>query len=220
MIPKILHYVWIPTGFGDTPPTFNIACQQQAIDLHPGWAVQEHSDDSLLSDPSLSPIADLLRKAWDKFEGIGNSRSDMLRLAALYAHGGIYLDYDVWPIKPLDRFLVRDLLLGGNSFQPFVVGEHVIGAEPRSPKILRVLKHFCRCKPNEDGVYSMALAMFCWYHGWEDIQMPDVFCPHPRNAPSEDLYRTTEVTYAIHCWSVAEYDVGSLKALTTKEAAA
>lgn len=213
VIPRILHYVWIPSGPDDQPNEFAIACQAQAMDLHPGWSIQEHCDASLFSDDLLAPVRPLLASAWAKFDGKHNARSDLLRLCALYVSGGVYLDYDVWPIKPLDRLLDKELLLSCNSFQPFVVGEHIIGAPPQSQSILKVIRHFCRVSPNEeDGKYSPQLARFCWYYGWE-AHMPDVFCPHPRKATADELYRVTPVTHAIHCWSPLGYDLGRLKSL-------
>ena len=93
------------------------------------------------------------------------------------------------------------------------MGEHVIGAEPRSPKLAAVIRHFCTGPRGSGGKFSPQLARFCYEFGWE-AQLPDVFCPHPRHAPASDLYRVAPVTHAIHCWSPLGYDVARLREAT------
>ena len=225
MIPRLLHFVWMDDSPG-RPGPLSAACRARAAEAHPAWEAADWSGPSVLDHPALSAVRPLLREAWEKFGRAARgghpkgwsaslmARTNLVRLCALYALGGVCLDHDVWVVRPLDEFLSADLLLACNSFAPFVVGEHVIGCEPGSPKMLAVVKHFCRVEPHpRNGAYCPQLARFVYEFGWE-AQLPDVFCPHPRDAGPGDLYRVTPVTHAIHCWSPLGYDVDRLREAT------
>lgn len=215
-IPRTLHYVWLSEHPEDVPAPFDYACREQAAAMHPGWAIADWTDNAILSHAALAHIRPLLDSAWEKMAGERNARSDLIRLAVLFVHGGIYLDYDVWPIRPFDEFLngSEGLLLGANSFDPFVIGEHVIGSSPLNPRMLAILKYFAEAPKNPvAGGYSPHLARFAYHHNFE-FAMPDVFCPGKRGTKGEDRYRVGKVTHALHCWSGDEpYDLDRLKAL-------
>jgi mannosyltransferase OCH1-like enzyme len=216
-IPKTLHYIWVPTGPDDAPSDFDRACRAQAEAMHPSYGVLTHCDDSMLRADGLAPLRPLLLAAWHKFAGDHRARSDLLKIAAACLYGGISLDWDVWPIRPFDAFLTSDdgLILACNSFDPFVVGEHVIGSTPMNPRLLAVLKFFCQVpKTPREGKYSPQLARFVYHHGWE-CQMPDVFQPHQRFARGDELYRINpSVTHAVHCLAPVPYDIDRIKALS------
>ena len=70
-----------------------------------------------------------------------NVKSDILRLAALYIYGGIYLDTDVEVIRPLDNLLYEECFIGKESkYHDNDFGTAVIGAEPYHPTIAHLLE--------------------------------------------------------------------------------
>lgn len=215
MIPPIIHYVWLGT---DRPEPFAVECYRQMQRLHPDnrwdfkmWIGPWDIGDLLnILPPDLHiPVS----MAWGKMR-TKTERSDLFRLCALYVHGGIYVDWDVWPIRSFGDFLVsnEETILGFNSYDPPVIGEHVIGCVPKSPRIRRVLERFCYSSPQPDGRYSPTIAGLAVPERW-DAYPPDVFCPHPRTATEEDKYLITSDTYALHCYADGPYDLDRLKQL-------
>ena len=214
-IPATIHQIWIPAGPTDRPSPFHVACSQRMMELHPKWRFCAWTDDSLVRALLPSTFTKLIQGAWERFAGDIKARSDLMRLCVLYAFGGIYVDWDVWALKPFDDFLVAndELILGVNSYDPLIVGEHVIGAAAGSEKIAKVIEHLCSQEVGVDGHYSPHIAKFVHHLGWEAYP-PEVFCPHLRDASEDELYRTTENTFAIHCYSPRGYDLSRLRSLT------
>ena len=75
-------------------------------------------------------------------------KSDVLRYELMARFGGVYVDFDMEPVKPLDHLLNRRAFLGRiqPTFQQIVVQEieiAVIGSEPGNP----FWKHVIRALP-------------------------------------------------------------------------
>jgi mannosyltransferase OCH1-like enzyme len=94
--PRLLHRIWIE-GSPPMPVPF-IESGQAWADMNPGWTVR------LWGGPDF-PMrnACLYRRApaGDAFR----YRSDLLRLEILLRHGGVYVDADMQPLRPLDELL-------------------------------------------------------------------------------------------------------------------
>lgn len=223
MIPLILHNVWIPESNADVPRKFLLSCQERAAMIHPRWQFMSHADAFILNDPSFASIHKPLVDCWDRFSGMPTSRSDLLRLCVLFVHGGIYIDHDVWCLWPFDDLLDRDLLLAADRINPLLIGEHVMGAVPRSTKIARILQRFICSAPNrKSGKYSPRITRWAIECGWEAM-LPEVFCPSPRIVGCEDdAYKCDSRAYCIHCWSKfedeedVEYSVDRLRSISGK----
>lgn len=95
MIPRLLHFVWVG---GVIPPAYakHIAGWR---DLHPGWGVRLWAEDDLtwLQNQELFDRAEEIAPGSE-----GQFRSDVARYEILHRHGGVYLDCDIAPRKPLD----------------------------------------------------------------------------------------------------------------------
>jgi mannosyltransferase OCH1-like enzyme len=198
--------VWLPEHPLDLPGDFLVACRERTAALHPQWTKQEHCDASSLADPAFDPVRDALDDAWFRFSHRPTAKSDLMRLAVLYLHGGVYCDHDVFAIRPFDDLLNRGLLLVADRMEPLLIGEHVMGAEPRNPIIWAILTRFIRSRPGDRGQYSPRLTRFVIESGMGDepleAMLPAVFCPAPRVVESEDeAYTIYPQTRAMHLWS-------------------
>lgn len=98
MIPKILHQIWVG---GPMPDHLSAYCRQLR-DLHPDWEYRLWSADDL----AWIRHRDLFDR-WEELAPLnrGQFQANIARLEVLHRHGGIYLDCDMEPRKPLDPLL-------------------------------------------------------------------------------------------------------------------
>lgn len=98
----------------------------KACDLHPGW---EHVTLRDPIDPAGFPVT---APHWDRCTS-GAQFAGLIRLEALWHGGGIYIDADIDPFRPLDP------LLGCQMFACWedenTVPDAVLGAIPRHPAV-------------------------------------------------------------------------------------
>lgn len=220
MIPKLLHHIWLG-GDGANRSRLHRACRQSAVDLHPKWKASVYGDGDalmLMRHADFEPITKPLVKAWGRFAK-GDQRhsgatiqADLLRLMVLYRFGGIYMDYDLFCIRPLDEFCDRDLLLA--QWREGHPGEFLIGAPPQSDAIWTVLTAFIEHGPAP--IITMNLFEHANRNGWHSFP-PEYFCPHGLGERGENLYRTTPNTHAIHLWRGLEYDLDRLRGMQQKQ---
>ena len=127
MIPKRLHYCW----FGPEPETELMQkCFQSWKTVLPGYEIKKW-------DERNSPMLFGYLKKAARYRKWANM-SNFVRLYALFAEGGIYLDTDVEVIKPFDRLLGFPAFLGCESKKPRV-NNAVFGAVPGHPFVLRMM---------------------------------------------------------------------------------
>jgi mannosyltransferase OCH1-like enzyme len=102
-----------------------------AVDIHAGWDLATFRDPI---DPSGFPLTSTL---WDRCTS-GAQLAGLIRLEALLAYGGIYIDSDV------EVFRSFEPLLGCQAFAAYedaeVVPDAVLGAEPGHPAIRACLE--------------------------------------------------------------------------------
>lgn len=178
-----------------------------------------HKNCDLIDHPVFQMVKPSLVAFWDhvgtKWHGPyppQTFQADLLRLLALYVHGGIYLDSDLYFIRSLHD-VRQDYHRIVAECRPGIVGEHVIGSEPHDPTISGIITRFVSRTMNQvsvsPGPPSMDLT------GWKfpDVLPVDYFCPHPRQALPDELYEVTDRTIAIHLWSQKTYDIERLRAL-------
>jgi hypothetical protein len=125
-IPRILHRV--------VPETPNPVAERwwAAFDqLHPDWRLMTHRDPL---EPAEWPLTS---PHWDRATS-GAQLADLVRLEALLRWGGVYVDQDVEPFRPLDP------LLGLEAFAAWedekVIPNAVLGARPDHPAIRECLE--------------------------------------------------------------------------------
>lgn len=125
-IPKIIHRV-----VGETLDNMQQACWKSAILHNRDWQFMTHQDPV---DPAEWPITS---QYWSKCVH-GAFVADLMRLEALWKYGGVYLDSDIYIVRPLDRFI---------SYAPFAcrfdkqfISNAVIGAPAQHPAIMELIE--------------------------------------------------------------------------------
>jgi len=128
MIPKILHMIWI----GPNPFPYE-ANFQRYVDLHPSWKIMFWTDKNL---PKLKN-----KKIYNSIP-IYATKADLLRLEVLALYGGVYVDADSFPLKPLDGMVsgIRDLFVTTNSKGRFEI--NCMGCPAKNAKMICLVKGF------------------------------------------------------------------------------
>lgn len=133
MIPKIIHRIWIE-GSPPMAPAYIEAGQKWAT-MNPGWTVKHWS-----GPPFRMVNSCLYEKAappHDRFR----FKADLLRLELLLKYGGVYIDADMEPLRPLDSLLDGADAIAGWSPDRWkgkrILSNAFIGAVPGHPWIAR-----------------------------------------------------------------------------------
>lgn len=119
-IPRIVHRLWL--GANAVPRIFEQYAERWRVH-HPAWEMRLWRDDDL---PGLG-CQDLL----DGTTGF-KRRYDMLRLEIVRQHGGVIVDMDVEPIRPLDPLLFGVGAFVGRTGDKHI-GNQVLGGYPHHP---------------------------------------------------------------------------------------
>lgn len=149
-IPKIIHYCWLSN---DEKPDFIKQCMQTWEEVMPDYEI-------ICWDMNRFPVDDypFVKAACEARKWA--FAADLIRLYALYHHGGIYLDSDVMVYKPFDAFLHHGVfssiefhpntyLAGvrkGNPKCGLGIEAAVMGAVPQHPWIKTCLEHYEKMK--------------------------------------------------------------------------
>lgn len=154
MIPRTIHQIWV----GDLePPAAFEAWSLRWQELHPRWSYIRWGG---------CPADFVVRPLWERAaeivpaRNVGQFRADILRYEILARMGGVYVDMDFEPLRPLDGFLA-DLGDGCCGFAAWEtdgewVNNAIMGAQPATPFFIelveglegRVAKHNGR-RPNK-----------------------------------------------------------------------
>ena len=94
MIPKKLHQVWL--GGNDIPKEF-VKFTNNWRELHPDWEYKLWTEETILDKPQI-------RNLVDKCEAF-SSKSNVVRLYAVYLEGGVYADMDIDWLRNFDELL-------------------------------------------------------------------------------------------------------------------
>jgi hypothetical protein len=106
MIPKILHYVWVG---GPMPPSQKAYLESWRT-TNPDYRIMAWTEENI--DFRIPLIAEAYRrKRWATV-------SDVVRLMAVYEHGGIYLDTDFMLFRSLDPLLKHDCFFSFQEEEP------------------------------------------------------------------------------------------------------
>lgn len=73
-------------------------------------------------------------------------RADVIRLVVLYIYGGVYLDMDIFCLKPLDNLLKYDLILPFTT--PVGLSNDIIFSRAKHPFLLHVLNNLPKSNRN------------------------------------------------------------------------
>lgn len=133
MIPKIIHYCWYGRGemsiqIKETIDSWRKQCPDYELKL---WT----EDNSPIKIPYLRDALKHHRWAF---------AADYMRFYALYHEGGVYMDTDMYLIKPLDEFLSNEMFVGRED--KYLASMGIIGMKKGNK-----LAKYCLDKYNHDG---------------------------------------------------------------------
>lgn len=133
-IPKIIHFV-VPNA----PSADQLAIIEQAKTTHPGWSIKIWNDDTEF--PEL-PLNRFLRATKS-----GAQFADLLRLMAVYLHGGIYVDSDMRVLRPLEP-LLETMTCFIASEDGYNLTNACFGATPYHPALGSIIDFLTRNEPD------------------------------------------------------------------------
>jgi hypothetical protein len=193
MIPKIIHYCWLSGN--EIPAAFQAYMQS--------WKEKLSGYEFVLWNFDLF---DINSSSWVKqafTAGKYAFAADVIRLFAVYSHGGIYLDMDIEIVRPFDELLESDIMIAHEDNKRKTIEAGCFGAEKGHPFIKACYDYFSgrefSLKAVDDG-YTLPRAMKKIYEGNSEFHGLPVY--------SEDYFtvkkfrtgiiKTTKNTYAIH----------------------
>jgi hypothetical protein len=139
VIPRVVHRIWL--GPEPIPDIFRQYAESWR-EHHPEWELHLWRDETL---PALScPREYEAAENWNLGQGetippevlaleTWRVRYDIVRLEVLRQLGGVVVDMDVEPIRPLDPLLAGVSAFAGRANSARRVGNQVLGAVPRHP---------------------------------------------------------------------------------------
>jgi mannosyltransferase OCH1-like enzyme len=191
MIPKIIH-----TTFAEHPKE-NIHYFWNTVLKHtPDW---EHR---IYQDPRKPEAWKLTSPYWHLCK-TGATRANLVRLEALWLYGGIYLDSDIELIRPIDELTNLSVFAVMESNN--ILGNAVIGAEPRHPAVKSALDVLISVLQTDYrppiGPLSLTLA---WLNREDVTKLPKhTFYPYSyfeKHRRYEDFSKNKN-TFGVHHWN-------------------
>jgi mannosyltransferase OCH1-like enzyme len=172
---------------------------KQWEEMHPDWTLIEWND---------APRWLRNRQAYNAAKSPAEA-CDVLRYELLLTYGGVYIDVDFQPLKPLDE-LIDGLDCWSASEAPGVVSIGIMGAVPGHPLFQDVVFDLKRSAAEPGHVTSRTgprfFTMHCEMHPEVKIFGPEVFYPLGFGAavPAgavENPQAVWPVAYGIHWWN-------------------
>jgi len=199
-IPKIIHRIWL----GSSMPTALALLGTRWAELHPEWRVVTWHEWNL---PALR------NQQWFDRATAPAQKADIARLELLYRYGGVYVDTDSEPYRPLDD------LVGATSC--FIASEDgrwlstgVVGSTPRHP-FVRTLVDGIEASiitkpgapPNEQTGPKYVTSVYVDYQrdpASEPVAVfpPALFYPYHFSEPERRDQEFPDA-YAVHHWSMS-----------------
>lgn len=126
-IPKIIHQIWLGPR---RPPVHWMETVRQN---HPTWEYM------LWTEKNMPHLRN--QRQFDRTELL-SAKADILRYEVLYEYGGVYLDADIYCLKPLDPLLDAPMFAAyeGKPDQLDLVANSIIGAYPHHPDMNRIIE--------------------------------------------------------------------------------
>lgn len=109
MIPQIFHTVWLSRDDDDPIPDHGLLNHGRLWRLHPKWRFRlwTEQDHDTLFFPALRPFIDKITNP----AGL----SDLARYSVIAQHGGIYVDWDIEPLKEFTPVLDNEIFMSWES---------------------------------------------------------------------------------------------------------
>ena len=192
MIPRIIHRTLPAVPSDDVERIWN-----RVVANSPGWERRTYQSPR---DPADWPITGhLFGLCHDKAE-----ESDLVRLEALWVHGGVYLDSDMELTQPLEWVVEESCAIGWED--EVLYGMALIAAIPRHPAVGALLdvlsQHVAR---NEGRSHLPTMATEVW-SGRDDVRVLPRKALYPygyeeRNTEKATFdWSTDPEVFAVHYW--------------------
>jgi mannosyltransferase OCH1-like enzyme len=181
-IPKLLHFVHVSGTLQRHTATYPSKEVLRNVEdwkaVHPTWTIRVWTNPQVIDNfPHLLPLLQALAAKQAPMSWL----SDILRYAIIHRYGGVYLDTDVRPLRPLDPLLVlqnftvceeprvrprhydpshvQDLILGWRRCK--LVGTAVVASTPQSPALWDALVSACsKSKTALEEAYNVSRILF------------------------------------------------------------
>lgn len=198
MIPKIIHYCW----FGPNPlPKMVEMCIETWKEHLSGYQLMFWNETNSPMDHPFVQQA----YARGKYAFV----SDYVRLWAVYEYGGIYLDTDMFLIKPLDSFLEQEIFFGYEDANSSCINAAIFGAVQSHEFIRSVLDKYNGLVLSKDVTsITIPLIVTSTYHEVNSKENIKIFSydyfypfPHKRRKSKKFIKFASANTYAIHLWN-------------------
>lgn len=202
MIPKKIHYCW----FGPKPlPKLVVNCLKT-------WSEKLPDYELCLWNENNSPMQNsFVQQAYaaKKYAFV----SDYIRFWALYNHGGVYLDTDMFVVRTFNDLLNNEVFFAWETAEEKNISCGVIGAIPEQPYIRNIINHYDGLHFNIASIPELVvpgIVSHCYadYPVKEEINIfpYDYFYSFPyeekENVKNFMQYKS-ENAYAIHLWNVS-----------------
>ena len=166
-IPRVIHTLWL--GDAPIPEIFDFYAESWRRH-HPAWEMR------LWREDALPPL--VCQAAYER-EHRFKVRYDIVRLEILRRFGGVIVDMDVEPIRPLDPLLEGVSAFAGRTGHA-KIGNQVLGAVPHHPFFERAIERL-RSSGRTGNASAMAGKRF----------LSDLLAEHPEGLtvfPAETFY--------------------------------
>ena len=199
-IPKKIHYCW----FGKQPLPESVTKCMKTWDKHnPEYDIIKWDE---TNSPMDHPFVLSAYKS-GKFAFV----SDYVRLWALYNHGGIYLDTDMWLIKNLDKFLDNECFFGYEDQQKLLISAGIFGNVKKNNFIELLIKEYDNKLFLLDDISSFVIPKIITQVYRKNLNLNvkiysfEYFYPFPFNKRKQSnfLEFKTNKTHAIHLWNMS-----------------
>jgi mannosyltransferase OCH1-like enzyme len=127
LVPRVIHQIWL-RGSPQPMPRFLDGWRRSAIATDCSYLLHIEEEGWGELDDAIHQSVALTRKA------------DIIRLAALYRFGGVYIDADIKLVRPLSEdFFEREWLVYENEDESMLIANHAMGFSAGSPLLREAL---------------------------------------------------------------------------------
>ena len=132
MIPRRLHFVWVGPPMPEQFAEWIVGWAR----LHPSWVVTVWRDGDLgwLANQDVYDAADEIAG-----DHAGQIRSDVARYEILHRFGGVYVDCDMEPRRPIDDLLGCEMFAAWETDLAWI-NNAVMGSRPEHPALAELIE--------------------------------------------------------------------------------
>jgi len=138
---KIIHFIWYGKNMPENPYKWKM--------MNPDWEVMIWNRENM---PKLinQRLFYILSPVWDM-------QSDIARVEILYRYGGLYLDCDIIPLRPLGNFFEEygDLVgfYENESIRPGLICNAVMASIKHHPAWITLMEYYSKLDPSKRDTF-------------------------------------------------------------------